>query len=122
MQIFENRCFHYFIDFQFQKHPKRDEQLSILGRGGLENPFEKRLEIWFVFLFTSLKYKFYDSDKSIQGREKNYPKLWDMLNNGGIFISDDINDNMSFFKFCDVINKKPLVIKYKKKFQGIILK
>lgn len=64
----------------------------------------------------------YDSDKSIQGREKNYPKLWDMLNNGGIFISDDINDNMSFFKFCDVINKKPLVIKYKKKFQGIILK
>ena len=55
-------------------------------------------------------------------QEKNYPKLWDMLNNGGIFISDDINDNMSFFKFCDVINKKPLVIKYKKKFQGIILK
>ena len=49
MQILENQCFHYFIDFLLQKHAKRGEKLSILGRDRLENPFEKRLEIWFVF-------------------------------------------------------------------------
>ena len=64
----------------------------------------------------------YDSDKSIYGRNKNYPKLWKMLNKGGIFISDDISDNMSFFNFCDDIGKKPSVVKFKNKFQGIILK
>ena len=40
---------------------------------------------------------------------------------GGIFISDDISDNMSF-NFCDDIGKKPSVVKFKNKFQGIILK
>lgn len=64
----------------------------------------------------------YDSDKSIKGRQESYPKLWELLNNDGILISDDISDNMSFFNFCKSIEKKPIVIKYKNKFQGIIFK
>ena len=36
-----------FISKSIQKEIKK---FSILGRDRLENPFEKRLEIWFVFL------------------------------------------------------------------------
>lgn len=64
----------------------------------------------------------YDSDKSIEGRKKNYPKLWKMLNIGGIFISDDISDNMSFFNFCHKNNLKYHVVKYENKFQGVVFK
>ena len=51
----------------------------------------------------------YDSDKSIYGRNKNYPKLWKMLNKGGIFISDDISDNMSFLIFVMILVKNLLL-------------
>tara|TARA_B110000003_G_scaffold276490_1_gene323267 strand:- start:3032 stop:3805 length:774 start_codon:yes stop_codon:yes gene_type:complete len=64
----------------------------------------------------------YDSDKSIYGRNKSYPKLWKLLNDKGIFISDDISDNMSFFKFSEKLDKDPIVIRYKNKYQGIIIK
>ena len=50
VQFFENRCFHYFTDFHLQKPGKRGKKSSILGRGRLENPFKKRLEMFFVFL------------------------------------------------------------------------
>lgn len=41
----------------------------------------------------------YDSDKSSQGRRYAYPLLWDALRPGGIFISDDIQDNFAFRDF-----------------------
>jgi len=41
----------------------------------------------------------YDSDKSWWGRQYGYPLLWDALRSGGIFISDDIQDNMAFADF-----------------------
>lgn len=42
----------------------------------------------------------YDSDKSYPGRLYAYPRLWRALRPGGLFISDDIQDNFAFRDFC----------------------
>ena len=41
----------------------------------------------------------YDSDKSWWGRDFAYPILWNALKSNGIFISDDIQDNLYFSEF-----------------------
>jgi predicted O-methyltransferase YrrM len=41
----------------------------------------------------------YDSDKSYRGRMFGYPILWDALKPGGVFLSDDIQENMAFADF-----------------------
>lgn len=41
----------------------------------------------------------YDSDKTWYGRSFAYPLIWNALVPGGVFISDDIQDNMRFAKF-----------------------
>ena len=64
----------------------------------------------------------YDSDKSWWGRHYAYPILWNALNSQGLFISDDIQDNLYFSEF---VKKKLLdfsVVKYKGKFVGLIRK
>lgn len=43
----------------------------------------------------------FDSDKSYYGRQFAYPLLWDALSPGGIFISDDIQDNLAFQEFIE---------------------
>ncbi|HYS46133.1 MAG TPA: class I SAM-dependent methyltransferase [Rhizomicrobium sp.] len=43
----------------------------------------------------------YDSDKSHQGRQFGYPKLWNALKPGGLFVSNDIQDNMAFANFVE---------------------
>lgn len=43
----------------------------------------------------------YDSDKSHAGRRYGYPLLWNALRPGGIFISDDIQDNFGFREFME---------------------
>ncbi|MEZ5708019.1 MAG: class I SAM-dependent methyltransferase [Blastomonas sp.] len=42
----------------------------------------------------------FDSDKSYKGRMFAYPLLWNALRPGGLFISDDIQDNFGFRDFC----------------------
>ncbi len=42
----------------------------------------------------------YDSDKSYDGRQWAYGKIVAALRSGGILISDDIQDNMSFLDFA----------------------
>jgi predicted O-methyltransferase YrrM len=42
----------------------------------------------------------YDSDKSYSGRMWTYPRLWEALCSGGLFISDDIGDNIGFADFA----------------------
>ena len=68
----------------------------------------------------------YDSDKSFEGRMWAYPKLWEALRPGGIFISDDIGDNMAFKKFSQSISIKPHVIckraSNSNKYIGILIK
>lgn len=41
----------------------------------------------------------YDSDKSWHGRGYAFPLLWEALAPGGLFISDDIQDNLYFAEF-----------------------
>jgi predicted O-methyltransferase YrrM len=41
----------------------------------------------------------YDSDKTYYGRRFAYPLMWRALEPGGVFISDDIQDNMRFAEF-----------------------
>jgi predicted O-methyltransferase YrrM len=64
----------------------------------------------------------YDSDKSYAGRKWTYPQLWAALRPGGIFISDDIGDNMGFRDFAQSINIDPIVVQSNERFVGILLK
>lgn len=65
----------------------------------------------------------YDSDKSAQGRDYAYPILWDALKKGGLFISDDIGDNLSFSKFAETLGAPFCVIHVKgKQYIGAIRK
>jgi len=64
----------------------------------------------------------YDSDKSYSGRMWTYPRLWDALRSGGLFISDDISDNMGFADFAHLVAIEPIIIQSGEKFIGIIVK
>ena len=64
----------------------------------------------------------YDSDKSWWGRNYAYPLLWKALKVGGLFICDDIQDNLFFLKFVSHRSLKFSVIEYNGKFVGLIRK
>lgn len=64
----------------------------------------------------------YDSDKSYTGRMFAYPLLWEALEKGGLFISDDIQDNVAFKDFFDDKNVETIVIEHDSKFVGIVQK
>lgn len=64
----------------------------------------------------------YDSDKTYSGRVWAYPKLWSSLKIGGIFISDDISDNIAFKEFCEDLNIVPLIVAFENKFIGVLEK
>jgi len=64
----------------------------------------------------------YDSDKSYTGRMWSSPILWKALKVGGLFISDDINDNLAFKHFCKSVDRKPIIIEHLGKYVGIIYK
>lgn len=53
----------------------------------------------------------YDSDKSYEGRQLSYPRLWASLRHGGVFMSDDIADNTAFRDFAAEIGEVPIVVK-----------
>ena len=81
-------------------------------------------QVNFFNQFKNKKFDFchYDSDKSYQGRMYAYSKIWDSLKKKSVLLSDDISDNMAFFHFCKNKSKTPYVIKFKKKYLGLILK
>jgi len=64
----------------------------------------------------------YDSDKSWWGRQYGYPLLWNALRSGGIFISDDIQDNMAFADFVAECQLNFSVTEYGGKYIGIVRK
>jgi predicted O-methyltransferase YrrM len=64
----------------------------------------------------------YDSDKSYRGRMYAYPILWNALRPGGIFISDDIQDNMAFAAFVDARRLSFAVSTAGGKYVGIAIK
>tara|TARA_Y100000996_G_scaffold404984_1_gene379650 strand:- start:3539 stop:4303 length:765 start_codon:yes stop_codon:yes gene_type:complete len=64
----------------------------------------------------------YDSDKSWWGRHYAYPILWNSLKSGGIFISDDIQDNLYFSNFVKNNSLKFAIVEFNGKFVGLIRK
>lgn len=65
----------------------------------------------------------YDSDKSRAGRSISYPILWKALRSGGLFISDDIGDNLFFAEFVESLNAPFCVVKVKdNQYMGAIRK
>ncbi len=68
----------------------------------------------------------YDSDKSEQGRRWAYPTLWEALRPGGVFVSDDVQDNLVFRDFCLQREVEAVVVRVPDaagfKFSGLALK
>jgi predicted O-methyltransferase YrrM len=64
----------------------------------------------------------YDSDKSYSGRMWTYPRLWDALCLGGLFISDDIGDNLGFADFVRSVGIEPIVVRSGEKYVGVLTK
>lgn len=64
----------------------------------------------------------YDSDKSYYGRSFAFPLVWAALRPGGIFISDDIQDNMAFAEFVEQKGVATAVTQSGGKFVGICRK
>ena len=64
----------------------------------------------------------YDSDKSWWGRHYAYPILWKSLKSNGLFISDDIQDNLYFSEFVKDKSTKFAIVKFKEKFVKLIRK
>jgi predicted O-methyltransferase YrrM len=51
----------------------------------------------------------YDSDKSYLGRRWAYPLIWSGLRDGGMLISDDVEDNMAFLDFAADVGVSPVI-------------
>ena len=64
----------------------------------------------------------YDSDKSYYGRKWSQPLIWKYLRKGGVFISDDIEDNLAFKEFVVSNNLDFYVLKFEGKYVGVIRK
>jgi hypothetical protein len=68
----------------------------------------------------------YDSDKTYSGRMWAYPKLWSALKEGGCFVSDDINDNVGFRDFAELVGVSPIVVRVPEekgvKYVGVLIK
>lgn len=64
----------------------------------------------------------YDSDKSYDGMQWAYAQLYPRLRKGGVFISDDINDNSAFQDFCEKMKITPTVVDFEGKYVGIFIK
>jgi predicted O-methyltransferase YrrM len=52
----------------------------------------------------------YDSDKSYDGRMWAYPRLWNALRPGGLFVSDDVADDVAFRDFCAALGREPAIV------------
>lgn len=64
----------------------------------------------------------YDSDKSYRGRMFGYAILWKALKPGGVFLSDDIQDNMAFAEFVRKKDASFGVVEGQGKYVGIAVK
>lgn len=64
----------------------------------------------------------YDSDKTYAGRMYGYPLLWRALIPGGLFISDDIQDNFGFRDFAARLGLTPAVVESGGKYVGLLRK
>jgi hypothetical protein len=71
---------------------------------------------------SSLDLVHYDSDKSYYGRKWSQKLIWQNLSIGGIFISDDIEDNAAFMEFVSEYNLSCSVLEFEGKYVGVVKK
>ncbi len=64
----------------------------------------------------------YDSDKSYRGRMWAYRLVWPRLSAGGVFVSDDIQDNRAFLDFCRELGTPAYVTGLDGKYIGLCRK
>lgn len=64
----------------------------------------------------------YDSDKSYYGRRYGFRLMWDALRPGGVFISDDIQDNLAFKEWVEAHDVPFAVTSHLGKFVGVARK
>tara|TARA_B110000003_G_C16651784_1_gene534514 strand:+ start:4421 stop:5200 length:780 start_codon:yes stop_codon:yes gene_type:complete len=64
----------------------------------------------------------YDSDKSYYGRKWSQEIIWQNLSAGGIFISDDIEDNTAFMEFVLNYDLEFNVLEFEGKYVGVVQK
>lgn len=64
----------------------------------------------------------YDSDKAYEGMTWAYSQLYPQLRKGGVFISDDINDNSAFQDFCEKYRIEPTIVDFEGKYVGVFVK
>lgn len=64
----------------------------------------------------------YDSDKAYEGMTWAYSQLYPRLRKGGVFISDDINDNSAFQDFCEKNSIEPTIMEFEGKYVGVFVK
>ena len=64
----------------------------------------------------------YDSDKSYYGRKWSQPIIWKNLKKGGIFISDDIEDNAAFREFVTDRRLEHYILEFEGKYVGLLKK
>lgn len=64
----------------------------------------------------------YDSDKAYNGMIWAYQEMYSKLRKGGVFISDDINDNSAFQDFCEENRIQPTVVDFEGKYVGVFVK
>lgn len=65
----------------------------------------------------------YDSDKSYEGRCWSYPRLWNSLRPGGLFLSDDAGDNIAFREFAEAHSEETtFIVKDNSQYVGLIKK
>ena len=98
--------------------PDRLKQRWKLQRAADVNGIPKALE----YFDNELDLIHYDSDKSYYGRMWASPILWSSLNAGGLFISDDINDNLGFKHFGESVNRTPIIVEHQGKYVGVLTK
>ena len=64
----------------------------------------------------------YDSDKSYYGRKWSQGLIWKHIKKGGLFISDDVEDNSAFREFVEENKLDFIILKFEGKYVGVIQK
>ena len=72
--------------------------------------------------FSTIDMCHYDSDKSYTGRMWAYGRIWSLLKDGGVFVSDDISDNFAFRDFFQSKCYTLIIVRFSSKYIGIVIK
>ena len=64
----------------------------------------------------------YDSDKSYYGRKWSQRIIWNNVKEGGVFVSDDVEDNSAFKEFVEEKKLDFMILKFEGKYVGVIKK